>query len=241
MIVDPSRAFEPGEVHVRPVAPPRHGHPGGGGGRRNWRRGRSRPPHQREVSSDAMGAFTRFFKAEAQASKHRSRRFTTPPKCSRPRFYLEELAVRKEAHAFAQLLKAEREAAASRFHTRSRHLTLDNRSSNHHPSAWPVSKRHRIPGSVGTHHSQPAPMAAPSTTAAQLIADVANNATAILQSPPTPAPPTPDNGPDVDDIIAAAEQMDLEQAARHSGLTPLARITRRKPSASSYHPKYSSV
>jgi hypothetical protein len=61
-------------------------------------------------------------------------------------------------------------------------------------------------------------MAAPSTTAAQLIADVANNATAILQSPPTPAPPTPDNGPDVDDIIAAAEQMDLEQAARHSGL-----------------------
>ncbi|KAG1789501.1 uncharacterized protein HD556DRAFT_1311267 [Suillus plorans] len=56
-------------------------------------------------------------------------------------------------------------------------------------------------------------------TAAQVIAEVTSNAATILA--PVPAHPIPatDPGPDVEEIIAAAEQLDLEQASRMPDVT----------------------
>ncbi|KIK37639.1 hypothetical protein CY34DRAFT_15585 [Suillus luteus UH-Slu-Lm8-n1] len=55
---------------------------------------------------------------------------------------------------------------------------------------------------------------------AQLIAEVSSNVATIvatiLHSPPAPTHPAPDHGPNVDNIIATAEQLDLEQAAHHA-------------------------
>lgn len=79
------------------------GRPGRG---RRGRGGHPFPPRRPEEDVDTLGAFTRFFRAEAQASElacaDTDRAFTH---CPSP--YPEELATRKESHAFDQELRAE--------------------------------------------------------------------------------------------------------------------------------------
>lgn len=150
-----------------------------------------------------MGAFTHFFKAEAQVSKHRqycfSKMYKGLPHCVPP----EELAIHKEAHAFAQLVHAEHNAEDVHLRTRSRHLTLDNRRHQQGQAHHADPKRSRVPGHFARPLAQQSPATIPPTTMAQLIAEVSSNAAAILHSPPAPTPPASDHRPNVDDIIAA--------------------------------------
>ncbi|KAG1870540.1 hypothetical protein C8R48DRAFT_670883 [Suillus tomentosus] len=186
VVDDPPAEIEPGE-HAGPNRPPRP-RQGGRGRYHRGRGGRYNPPPQREQDSNALGAFTRFFRAEAQAK---------------------ELATRKEAHAFDELLRNER-LRNERLRNfvpyrapRGRNLTL-----GHRPSSSPA------PRESARRPQQPRPSTArrAPATAAQVIAEVSRNTTAILAPPPTPVIPVPDPGPDVEEIIAAAEQLDLERA-----------------------------
>ncbi|KIK31646.1 hypothetical protein CY34DRAFT_814556, partial [Suillus luteus UH-Slu-Lm8-n1] len=218
MNVDQAAIREPGEVTPHLADTPPHGRParGGRGRRRNWRRGGGHPRPRHEDNSNAMGAFTRFFKAEAQASESRRMRAPRPPTHFVRRHPLEELATRKEAHAFAQLVRAEREADALRIRARGRHLSLDNRPHRQdHPFRGPNQRPHSS-GHASTPRHQT--RSHQHQTAAQLIAQVASN-TVANDAPPAVMLPTPiDQGPDVSEIIAAAEQLDLEQAARQPSL-----------------------
>ncbi|KAG2145397.1 uncharacterized protein EDB93DRAFT_1251495 [Suillus bovinus] len=141
------------------------------------RGGCNHSPRQCEHDSDALSAFTCFFRAEAQAK---------------------ELATRKEVHAFDQQIRAEHSCSFPPYYPPSRNLTVNYRrpqkdlcSRTEHPQ-W-------APRTVG------APDRCPST-AAQVIADITSNAEAILAPAPTPIIATPDPGPDIDEIIVAAEQ-----------------------------------
>ncbi|KAG1862396.1 hypothetical protein C8R48DRAFT_799831 [Suillus tomentosus] len=199
--------------------------------RRDWYRERS-SLHQREARSqnaDAMSAFTSFFRAEAEASKPplnlSQRKFTN---CrSRPR--KEELATRKEAHAFSQQVRAECHSEPSRYHQRARHLTLDNR---HVPRSSGRNNGHRdqrddsrpaggpsprVPNPFVTRAPPPPTTQAPAMTAAQLIAAVVEEeARHPTIAQPPPLTPAIDPGPDVSEIVDAAERLDLERAARES-------------------------
>lgn len=79
-----------------------------------------------------------------------------------------------------------------------------------------------IPTSVLTRLDTPVPWQQAHShqhqTAAQLIAQVTSNSVAIDAPPAVMSPAPIDQGPDVSEIIAAAEQLDLEQAARQPGL-----------------------
>ncbi|KAG1839442.1 hypothetical protein DFJ58DRAFT_733309 [Suillus subalutaceus] len=105
--------------------------------------GDPRPPRQHEQDSDALSAFTCFFHAKVQ---------------------VKELAICKEAHAFDQLVWAERAHHATPYHACGCNLTLD--------------------------HCAPAPIV-----------------------------PVPDPGPDVSEIVAAAEQLDLKQVGHMPHIT----------------------
>ncbi|KAG1846137.1 hypothetical protein C8R48DRAFT_677931 [Suillus tomentosus] len=164
-----------------------------------------------------MSAFTRFFRAEAQASKYPSGYRLPAGTYFARRTPLEELAIRKEAHAFDQLLRAERSARSreySPYRPGGRNFKLDNRPPLHDlPSENGQSRR------APRHSPRHSPRKGP-TTAAQVIAEVKTNAAAILVSPPAPIAITPDPGPDVEEIIAAAEQLDLEQSSNLQDITP---------------------
>ncbi|KAG1768670.1 hypothetical protein EDD22DRAFT_843950 [Suillus occidentalis] len=215
MLVDePTPTREPGEL----ANPPRHSHsPGGRGGRRRGgRKGRGFSHPRQESNSDALHAFTRFFRAEAQASKPN----TSVPSQRRThlRFPLspEELAIRKEAHAFERQIRAEREReiAANRRPQSSRHLTLDNRQAEHRrplPSRKPRSSGHPAPPSQ--------PPAAPAATA-QVIAAAVASAPAPPTPVPVPAPATVTNtDAEIDALIAESENVDLETEARAFGFS----------------------
>ncbi|KAG1806683.1 uncharacterized protein HD556DRAFT_1436624 [Suillus plorans] len=150
--------------------------------------------------------------AEAQASEHtRDDTFRTPTHlCS---FYPEELATRKEAHTFDQEIRAERARELRRYGHRSHNLTLDHRNSvsgpsfrSSHPNYYP---RERL---VHSHWPKP-------HTTAQVIAEVNSNAATILAPAPARIVPATDPGPDIEEIIAAAEQLDLKQASRMPDVT----------------------
>ncbi|KAG1800819.1 uncharacterized protein HD556DRAFT_1304816 [Suillus plorans] len=195
----------------------RSSHHGRGYRHRGGRRGHDLPPRARESNSDAMSAFTRFFRAEAQASEYPSGPRIPAGAYFARRYPLEELAIRKEAHAFDQLLRAERSARTREFspyRPGGRNIKLDNR---HPPQGHPFrNEQTRRPP---RHTSGRAPRNGP-TTAAQVIAEVTNNAAAILAPSPAPAVVIPDPGPDVEEIIAAAEQLDLEQSGHLLDITP---------------------
>ncbi|KAG1846134.1 hypothetical protein C8R48DRAFT_677929 [Suillus tomentosus] len=203
MLVDaPLDGIEPSNYAdaPRPTRPGR-GRPGR---YHRGRGGRVRPPQQREHDSDALGAFTRFFRAEAQAK---------------------ELATRKESHAFDALVRAERaQRSYERYYPRTRNLSLDHRRGPraHTPPEEPPRRVRRAQSPphrrVSRASSVPSNRSA-LTPAAQLIADVSSNASVILAPTPIPTPPAVDPGRDVEDIIAAAEQLDLEQAGHMPGVT----------------------
>lgn len=215
MLVDePTPLREPGEL----PNPPRHSHPPGGRGgrRRGGRKGRGFSHPRQESNSDALHAFTRFFRAEAQASK------PYVPVPSRRRTHvrfpltLEELAIRKEAHAFERQIRAEREReiASHRRPPSSRHLTLDNRHAEHRRPSTSNKPRE------GRHPAPPArPSAAPTTTA-QVIAAAVASASASPAPAPVPVPsPVTDTDAEIDALIAESETVDLETEARAFGFS----------------------
>ncbi|KAG2116519.1 uncharacterized protein F5147DRAFT_768897 [Suillus discolor] len=167
---------EPGEQ----VDAPRHSRPGRG------RPGRNAPPRQREYDSDALSAFTHFFRAKAQAK---------------------ELAIRKEAHAFDQQIRAERSCPFTGHRPHGRNMTVDYCRPRREPTRRPPRSK-TLPSSR-----------APPATAAQVIADIVNNTDTILTPAPTPAAPVIDPSPDMEEIIAAAEQLDLKQVGQMQGVT----------------------
>ncbi|KAG1787114.1 uncharacterized protein HD556DRAFT_1449037 [Suillus plorans] len=197
------------------------GHPGR---YHRGRGGRVRPPQQREHDSDALGAFTRFFRAEAQASK-RPFGVNLDHLADLRRHPLEELATRKESHAFDELVRAERaQRAYERYSPRTRNLSLDHRRgprARSPPEEPPrrVRRAHSPPRHRVSRASSVPSNRSALTPAAQLIADVTSNASIILAPTPAPKPPAVDPGRDVEDIIAAAEQLDLEQAGHMPGVT----------------------
>ncbi|KAG1877051.1 hypothetical protein C8R48DRAFT_669038 [Suillus tomentosus] len=221
---------EPGEIHHAPS----HSHRGRRHPRRRrWNRG-GPPTYQRESSnSDAMSAFTRFFRAEAEASKPsvtfvRSPHLTSPVP-SPP----EELATRKEAHAFNQMVRAERKQDYARPRPApAPNMSLDNRRGPGHPrSSRGHTSGNKPPGGSASwpynayavkYSPQPPPARSPSThmTAAQLIAAVVEeDARKPPTASPSPASVADDTGRDVSEIVAAAERLDLEQEARlHNAL-----------------------
>ncbi|KAG1853555.1 hypothetical protein C8R48DRAFT_675823 [Suillus tomentosus] len=223
MLVDaPLDGIEPSNYAdaPRPTRPGR-GRPGR---YHRGRGGRARPPQQCEHDSDALGVFTRFFRAEAQASK-RPYRASLDRLTDLHRSPLEELATRKESHAFDALVRAERaQCAYERYYPRTRNLSLDHRRGPRArtPPEEPPCRvrraqsppRHRVSRASSAPSSRSA-----LTPAAQLIADVSSNASVILAPTPIPTPPAVDPGRDVEDIIAAAEQLDLEQAGHMPGVT----------------------
>ncbi|KAG1736161.1 uncharacterized protein EDB91DRAFT_1083489 [Suillus paluster] len=195
MVVDAGQ--EPGEIPHRSSNPPNSGNHRRSGCRRGWanpprRHGFANPTHHDDSNSDALNTFTRFFRAEAQAK---------------------ELATRKEAHAFDLEVHAEHDCDRRREHSHHSHscknpnLTLDNRGHRH-------DRPLRIPSQTRPAPAvQSSPPSGPSTVA-QVIA------AASAASVPHPAPPaasstspTPDEGPDIADIISATEQMDIDNAA----------------------------
>jgi len=201
MAVDDSPVSDnPGEAtcHLRH---PRtsHGSSPHRGRKRGWRGGRGNPSQQREPNNEALSAFTCCFRAEAQASTMPR----LPPSSRRTKYPAEELAVRKEAHAFSQQVKAEHErryeprpAPPSR---RAPNLSLDNRD----------RRRER-----STHVRAPRPRSAPTSvapaTARQIIAAASSTA---AQIPPVvasaPAPYYDDT--DVLQLIASSERDDLNR------------------------------
>ncbi|KAG1793591.1 uncharacterized protein HD556DRAFT_1308458 [Suillus plorans] len=232
-LVDAMNVDIPTPVEIRDPYPS-HSHSGRGrrsSRRRDWYKERG-GPYQHEArtqNADAMSAFTSFFRAEAEASKPSQtlRRRTFPDRRAPPR--KEELATQKEAHAFRQQVRAERHSESSRYHQRSHHLTLDNRHVPHsssrsrgtrdqragpHPMGRPAP---RAPDPFANQAPPPPKVQAPAMTAAQLIAavveDDARNPTVVL---PPPLAPVPDPGPDVSEIVDAAERLDLERASRVS-------------------------
>ncbi|KIK38200.1 hypothetical protein CY34DRAFT_405380 [Suillus luteus UH-Slu-Lm8-n1] len=236
MIVDSSApTFEPGEL---PTAAHSQGHStrGRGSRRRGGRGGRGRRSSLRESqNSDAMSAFTRFFRAEAEASKLRrhpiARRRSNYPRFPSP----EELAIRKEAHAFNEMIKAERKHRHTHHHSnRSPHLSLDNRGPRR-PSSDNRGRSSRVPvpaadppqtRTTQSHSAPPCGLTpqfdsgAPRTAAEVISAACAQSSTS---TPFSIAPNSPnhvvDPGSDVATLIAEAEQMDLEAEARRNGFS----------------------
>jgi hypothetical protein len=157
------------------------------GRQRGWRGRRSNPSYGRESNSDALNTFTRFFRAEAQAK---------------------ELATRKEAHAFDQQVKAECHCERTHLSHHTTNQSLDNRT---HRRAPPP----RVPPSRTSASSHPHRVVSPTPdTVAQVIAAAIS---ANPQQTPKPAPPAPttlDEGPDVLNIVAATEQMDIDAEAQ---------------------------
>ncbi|KAG1850553.1 hypothetical protein C8R48DRAFT_778204 [Suillus tomentosus] len=211
MLVDVSPAcLEPGE-HAPTQRSTRAGR-GRPGRARRGRGGCYPPPRRPNDDVDALGAFTRFFRAEAQASEHPIADFHHA-RAHPISHYPEELATRKESHAFDQELRAER-ARELRCHAhRSRNLTLDHRTSASGPPSH-YTRPDYHPRERPAHNQRPRP-----TTAAQVIAEVTTNAATILAPTPARVALTTDPGPDVEEIIAAAEQLDLEQASRMPDVT----------------------
>ncbi|KAG1733848.1 uncharacterized protein EDB91DRAFT_1251155 [Suillus paluster] len=136
----------------------------------------------------ALGAFTWFFHAEVQ---------------------VKELATRKEAHAFDQMLKSEREhnySCLSQLH-RGANLSIDNRNHQRVPQSRNTAPTQRV-----TH---PTP---PLSTAQVISATISSNSAAtppIVNSPP----PTDNPGPDILDIISAGEQSYLMNSAHPHSMT----------------------
>jgi len=138
-------------------------------------------------SSDALGAFTRFFRAEAQAS---TKPFSTPRTKGTKRRELspaEELAIRKEAHA----------APPTR---RTPNLSLDNRDRRRERPPYP-----RAPG---THNRVAEPLVAPAP--AKQANPVATRSSGAPTPGTVPAPESIFEDADVLQLIARAEQDDLD-------------------------------
>ncbi|KAG1831202.1 hypothetical protein DFJ58DRAFT_736706 [Suillus subalutaceus] len=190
-IDEPSFGSEPGELADTHWPP--HSQQGWSGHSSRGRGGRTHPPRQREPNSDALSAFTHVFHAEAQASKPTQRATAHPPAYHGRLAFAEELATHKEAHAFDQLVCAEQSQDAAPYRPCGRNLTLDHRG---HPRGQPFALNR-----------------------AQIIADATNNAATLLATAPAPAVLVPDPGPDVSEIIAAAEQLDLEQTVNMPDIT----------------------
>ncbi|KAG1845599.1 hypothetical protein C8R48DRAFT_678098 [Suillus tomentosus] len=168
-----------------------------------------------------MSAFTSFFRAEAEASK--------PPLASLQQKFAnrrtsprtEELATRKEAHAFHQQVRAERHSESSRIMDDAGESKqfLANRGprdqrANPRPMKGPAP---RAPHPFVNRAPSPPKTQGSGMTAAQLIAAVVEEEArhpTIVQPPPLT--PVLDPGPDVSEIVDAAERLDLERAARES-------------------------
>ncbi|KAG0692130.1 hypothetical protein DFH29DRAFT_1009311 [Suillus ampliporus] len=188
MVDDLSYECESGEICPLPSPKP-SGHHNRPRHNRGWRPNHAPQHHRREPDSDALNAFTCFFRTEAQAK---------------------ELATRKEAHAFDQMLRAERERHYS--HPKpSRHvpnLSLDNRG--RHRSSLPRT----VPATQWDTPSAPVP------SAAQVIS-AAITSNSIAPPPPISSVPCSldDQGPDVLEIISAMEQSDLENSSLPQSMT----------------------
>lgn len=211
MLVDvkPPRR-EPGEYAQTP-RPSRAGRGCPGQGRRGHG-GHPLPPRRPDEDVDVLGAFMRFFRAEAQASEHsHTNTFGVPTHLPSP--YPEELATQKEAHAFDQELRAERARELRHYGHHSHILTLDHCT----PASGTLS-RPSCPDYYPRERPARTPRPKP-TTMAQVIAKVTSNAATILAPAPACIAPATDPGPDVEGIIAAAEQLDLEQASRMPDVT----------------------
>ncbi|KAG1850406.1 hypothetical protein F4604DRAFT_1687101 [Suillus subluteus] len=206
-------SFGPKPSELTNAHRPPHPQRGRSGRSSRGRGGHTRPPCQREHDSDALSAFTHFFCAEAQASKPPQRAPAPPPAYHGRLAFAEELATCKEAHAFDQLVHAEWAQDAAPYCPCGRNLTLDHHG---HPRGQPFAlNQGRRP-----HQPQPQPAPHPALpSAAQIIADATNNASMLLTPAPAPAIPVPDPRPDVSEIIAAAEQLDLEQAVNMPDIT----------------------
>jgi hypothetical protein len=201
MIVDHAPIVaESGEISGVDTYPPRQARRNGRG-RRNWQKERGNPSFRRESNADAMSAFTRFFRAEAQASKPPGVTYSSGRSNSRYFPPKEELAVRKEAHAFDRMLRAERghnHSPRPSTTTRGHHRSLDNRNRHHRDP----------PRNLTTSKACSATPPVAPLTVSQVI-EAANLAATRAPSPIllTPAPAV-DPGRDVTEIIADAKALD---------------------------------
>ncbi|KAG1844459.1 hypothetical protein F4604DRAFT_1689085 [Suillus subluteus] len=185
-------------------------------------------------NSDAMSAFTPFFHAEAEASK--TREILDKIHCSKAHLpsTLEELATRKEAHAFHKMVQAEQRLSHS-CPSSFQNMSLDNRGQSHSPydghscNPQPPPSHARglrhpagSPGSFTGVRPSPRSNPDPPRMVAQVIAEA--NTEALASTPFTTAPSSPgsaiDQGADISDLITEAEHMDLEATACCHGLTP---------------------
>ncbi|KAG1840509.1 hypothetical protein F4604DRAFT_1690745 [Suillus subluteus] len=203
MVVDsPVPAREPGELFT----PARHqGLSSRGRGNRhcNGRGGRGRHSSLRESqNSDAMGAFTRFFRAKAEAKK---------------------LAIRKEAHTFDELLCSECRLWHSHSRPRAPTICLWTIVVSDVPLTTPVEGTPGLQSEDLPGQQLMLPTASPHPTAALLFKHTLNLPTPRLSTPFTSAPTSPDtaidHSSDVAELIAEAEQMDLEAEARCAGFS----------------------
>ena len=206
MIVDnPPSSCEPGKIQARCHDHASRGNPAHRGCKRGWHGGRGKPPHHREPNSEALSVFTRFFRAEAQASMKPHTAFPAQnTKCRVPPL-AEELATCKEAHAFSQQIRAKRE---QRYEPRTipstrrnPNMSLDNR--NHHREH--VSHSHPVrPASAAS-----APLADSASQVAKQVVAIATSTPMNPSSVVAPAPATSFNDADILQLIASSEQDDL--------------------------------
>ncbi|KAG1866001.1 hypothetical protein F4604DRAFT_1682991 [Suillus subluteus] len=222
-------SFEPMQVDAPVISnkpgelpnPPRRqtpSHRGHSGRRHGGRHGRGHSPYQKEPNSEALHAFTRFFRAEAQASKPLTFSYQRHWTHFRDPLYPEELATRKEAHAFEQRVRAEhqQEYSLRQREQRARHMTLDNR-----PMAHAVLSKPHLPypkAKVAHHTPHPTPPTRTQVTAT-VSAPAPTPAPALTAPSPSVSDPLTNLDEEIDTLIHESEKMDLEAEARRLGFT----------------------